>query len=108
MFRWHILRNRDEVKERDKFEYQNDEFKITSAKFWKVPSKDKNDTSPVPGRINLELLKYSSKSIVRKILCDRILVRDPIPQELKVGYLIPIFKKGNFVSITEKYVLQVQ
>lgn len=96
------------------FEHLNVEFQTTSIEVKKKhPERRGNDKSPEPGGVNLELLKYGGKSIIRILtqLYNRILAGDPMPQELKKEYLLPIFKKGDkkLCSTTIKeYVLQAQ
>jgi hypothetical protein len=56
-----------------------------------------NGTSPGPGNLNLELIKYGKRKILRLVtkLLNEILKGDNIPQEMKTGYLIHILKKGD-------------
>ena len=57
----------------------------------------KNGKSPGPGGINLEIMKCGGIKITKLITkcLNKILLGDRIPDEMKLGYIISIFKKGN-------------
>jgi hypothetical protein len=57
----------------------------------------KNGKSPGPGNINLELIKYGRRKVLKLVtkLLNKILQGNNIPQEMKTGYVIQIHKKGD-------------
>jgi hypothetical protein len=70
--------------------------------------------SPGPGNINLELIKYGGKKVLTLVtkLLNKILQGDNNPQEMKIGYLIQMHKKGdkkkcennNSINITNPFI----
>jgi hypothetical protein len=48
----------------------------------------KNGTSPRPGNLNLKLIKYGKRKVLRLVtkLLNKILQGGNIPQEMKTGF----------------------
>jgi hypothetical protein len=63
----------------------------------KIINNMKNEKSPGPANINFKLIKYGGIKVLAFVtkLLNKILQEDNIPQEMKTGYLIQIYKKGD-------------
>jgi hypothetical protein len=59
-----------------------------------------NGKSPGPGNINLELIKHGGTKVLALVtkLLNKILQGDNIPQEMKTGYLVQIYNKGDKIN----------
>ena len=57
----------------------------------------KNGKAPGPGGINLELLKYGGLKLIKLLtkLYKKTISGEEMPQEIKLGYISSIYKKGD-------------
>jgi hypothetical protein len=57
----------------------------------------KTGNSPGPGGLSIELLKYAPTDVVSilTIIFNKCLTNGAVPEEWKLAYITPIFKKGK-------------
>ena len=80
------------------------EAEITEEDINKALKKAKNNKSPGPGNIKMELLKYGGERVVSfiRILFNKIEAGEEIPSEWNLSYISSIYKKGN-KKLTNNY-----
>jgi hypothetical protein len=84
---------------------ENTDLSLPDIEVGKEIKNMKNEKSAGPGNINFKLIKYGGIKVLAFVtkLLNKILQKDNIPQEMKTGYLIQIYKKQkseNFRSIS--------
>jgi hypothetical protein len=92
-----LTEDRGDFSEDEGLEHSNTGLQITLEEDEDVLKKGKNDKAPGPRRIPMELLKYGGEKFTKVLtaLMISIFQGDTMPNEMKLGYITPIYKKGD-------------
>jgi hypothetical protein len=89
--------DREEFKDDNKFNYGNSGFQISEDEVKRELAVGKNGKAAGPGGVHLEMLKYGGNKITILLtkLYRKIIQGGKIPEEMKLGYISSIHKKGD-------------
>jgi hypothetical protein len=89
--------DREEFKDDNEFNHGNLEFEISEEEVKRELAAGKNGKAAGPGSVHLEMLKYGGNKIVILLtkLYRKIIQGGKIPEEMKLGYISSVHKKGD-------------
>jgi hypothetical protein len=92
-----LNKDREEFKDDNKFNHGNLGFEISEEEVKRELAAGKNGKAAGPGSVHLEILKYGGNKIVILLtkLYRKIIQGRKVPEEMKLGYISSIHKKGD-------------